>query len=205
MRRFSQLHCRLHLFDYVDARQKFRIRASSANLVIYNSSRSCLWGEKICFVSPYPYKEEERRRRMSGHRCWSTVTPAPIHLHRSYCAARHDLDAPMLRLSAAPSPPTTRPTGERCRPHSPSFLCRRCLTYELLVASHRNPYPLVFVCRDSTPLHCRSPQTAVALSPALPRQARLARPCTALGCQVPRSCVRHLGRESPRRRLCSPR
>ena len=55
VRRFSQLHCRLYLFDYIDARQKFRIRASSGNLVIYNSSRSCLWGEKFCFVSPYPY------------------------------------------------------------------------------------------------------------------------------------------------------
>ena len=55
VRRFSQLHCRLHLFDYIDARQKFRIRASSGNLVIYNSSRSYLWGEKFCFASPYPY------------------------------------------------------------------------------------------------------------------------------------------------------
>ena len=55
VRRFSQLHCRLHLFGYIDARQKFRIRASSGNLVIYNSSRSCLWGEKFCFASPYLY------------------------------------------------------------------------------------------------------------------------------------------------------
>ena len=52
MRRFSQLHCRLHLFDYIDARQKFRIRASSGNLVIYNSSSSLLWAENFCFSLP---------------------------------------------------------------------------------------------------------------------------------------------------------
>ena len=55
VRRFSQLHCRLHLFDYINARQKFLIRVSSGNLVIYNSRRSCLWGEKFCFATPYSY------------------------------------------------------------------------------------------------------------------------------------------------------
>jgi len=53
VRRFSQPHCRLHLFDYIHARQKFRIRASSGNPVIYNSSSSWLWGRIFFVLRPH--------------------------------------------------------------------------------------------------------------------------------------------------------
>ena len=41
------------LFDYIDALQKFRTRASSGNPVIYNCSNPGLCGRKFLFLLPH--------------------------------------------------------------------------------------------------------------------------------------------------------
>jgi len=44
------------LFDYIDALQKFRTRASSDNFVIYNCSNIDLCCRNFSFRYPYPYR-----------------------------------------------------------------------------------------------------------------------------------------------------
>ena len=52
VRRFSQLTAGFHLHD-TNALQKFRIRASSGNPVIYNCSNPSLCGRKFLFLLPH--------------------------------------------------------------------------------------------------------------------------------------------------------
>ena len=118
-------------------------------------------------------REEERVRNRGGEKKkeWegaATRTPPrrrPVPLHRCCSSARHGLDRSLHRIAAAPSTPTSSPTGERRRLASPAFPCSGALQPPLSrqLRSPRSLVPLVVRLQEPSPLRRRSPQPPLPL------------------------------------------